>query len=291
MPRTEMSEQVVLLVEVKGAYKAFEGSPDKYMVRCKNWCVIGLSPLLMESLHVSQQQSSLRKCLRALRTLTCFQLVSMFACSVLFILPFQVKHFMAFFTREAPVECFVRKNSNVNTEQLWNLLLHMELLMLVQLCQRGKGLVTNGTKELHSTTTLRRRFLLRYSSGWTLQVWLQLLAQIPPRQVFLLQTTFSGLQLILRAWGCSVWATWFFHTSSGNLNNNKPVMRKTAGNGKVSTTWLLLISSLCCTSGPATTPPILWRRAAFFISCNASTEKFTVTAWNCQSVELGVVRS
>ena len=28
MPRTEMSEQVVLLVEVKGAYKAFEGSPE-----------------------------------------------------------------------------------------------------------------------------------------------------------------------------------------------------------------------------------------------------------------------
>lgn len=108
----------------------------------------------------------------------------------------------------------------------------MELLMLVQLCQWGKGLVTNGTKELHSTTTLRRRFLLRYSSGWTLQVWLQLLAQIPPRQVFLLQTTFPSLQLILRAWGWSIWSTWFFHTSSGNLNNNKPVMRKTAGNGK-----------------------------------------------------------
>ena len=36
MPRTEMSEQVVLLVEVKGAYKALEGSPDKWMVRCKN---------------------------------------------------------------------------------------------------------------------------------------------------------------------------------------------------------------------------------------------------------------
>ena len=35
MPRTEMSEQVVLLVEVKGAYKAFEGSPDKWMVRLK----------------------------------------------------------------------------------------------------------------------------------------------------------------------------------------------------------------------------------------------------------------
>ena len=33
MPRTEMSEQVVLLVEVKGAYKALEGSPDKWMVR------------------------------------------------------------------------------------------------------------------------------------------------------------------------------------------------------------------------------------------------------------------
>ena len=115
MPRTEMSEQVMLLVEIKGAYKALEGSPDKWMVSCKSWSVIGLSPLLMESLHVSQEQSSLRKCLRALRTLTCFQLVSMFACSVLFILPFQVKHFMAFFTREAPVECFVRKNPNVNS--------------------------------------------------------------------------------------------------------------------------------------------------------------------------------
>ena len=114
--------------------------------------------------------------------------------------------------------CWMFCQEKSKCEQLWNLLLHMELLMLVQLCQRGKGLVTNGTKELHSTTTLRRRFLLRYSSGWTLQVWLQLLAQIPPRQVFLLQTTFSGLQLILRAWGCSIWSTWFFHTSSGNLN-------------------------------------------------------------------------
>ena len=35
MPRTEMSEQVVLLVEIKGAYKALEGSPDKWMVRLK----------------------------------------------------------------------------------------------------------------------------------------------------------------------------------------------------------------------------------------------------------------
>ena len=35
MPRTEMSEQVVLLVEIKGAYKALEGSPDKWMVRSK----------------------------------------------------------------------------------------------------------------------------------------------------------------------------------------------------------------------------------------------------------------
>ena len=35
MPRTKMSEQVVLLVEIKGAYKALEGSPDKWMVRLK----------------------------------------------------------------------------------------------------------------------------------------------------------------------------------------------------------------------------------------------------------------
>jgi hypothetical protein len=42
MPRTEMGEQIVLLVEVKRTDKAFE-SP----------------PLFMESLHVCQQQSSL----------------------------------------------------------------------------------------------------------------------------------------------------------------------------------------------------------------------------------------
>ena len=35
VPGTEMSEQVVLLVEVKGAYKAFEGSPESGWLICK----------------------------------------------------------------------------------------------------------------------------------------------------------------------------------------------------------------------------------------------------------------
>ena len=62
----------------------------------------------MESLHVCQQQSSLWKCFRALRTLAGLQLIPMLACSVLLILPFHVKNLMAFFTGKAPTRylCF-----------------------------------------------------------------------------------------------------------------------------------------------------------------------------------------
>ena len=56
----------------------------------------------MECLHVCQQQSSLWKCFRALRTLTGLQLIPMLARSVLLILPFHVKNLMAFFTGKAP---------------------------------------------------------------------------------------------------------------------------------------------------------------------------------------------
>ena len=59
MPRTEMGEQIVLLVEVKRTDKAFERPPVTSGNETFNSILDYYSPLFMECLHVCQQQSSL----------------------------------------------------------------------------------------------------------------------------------------------------------------------------------------------------------------------------------------
>ena len=104
MPGTEMGEQIVFLVEVERTDKAFKCPPANKPAHDSAWKYFDLnSPLLVESLHVCQQQSSLWKCFRALWTLAFFKLIAMLACSVLLILPLHVKNLMAFLTWKAPI--------------------------------------------------------------------------------------------------------------------------------------------------------------------------------------------
>ena len=182
----------------------------------------------MESLHVCQQQSSLWKCFRALRTLAGLQLIPMLVCSVLLILPFHVKNLMAFFTGKAPARylCFhIHTGIPFRIEQK-DLLLHMKLLMLVKLSQGSKGFVTDGTEKLHPSGRLWRRLHWKNTSAWALQVWFQLLTEIPSWHVFFLQTPLSCLQLILRFWcHCRV-TLGFFQISASNLKKMIPLRHK-----------------------------------------------------------------
>ena len=107
-----------------------------------------------------------------------------------------------------------------------DLLLHMKLLMLVKLSQGSKGFVTDGTEKLHPSGRLWRRLHWKNTSAWALQVWFQLLTEIPSWHVFFLQTPLSCLQLILRFWcHCRV-TLGFFQISASNLKKMIPLRHK-----------------------------------------------------------------
>ena len=93
------------------------------------------SPLLVECLHVCQQQSSLWKCFRALGTLACLQLITMLACSVLLILPFHVKNLMAFFAGKTPAVGCIAVTTAIN--MCARLVYYCGVIGLCPLCRRA----------------------------------------------------------------------------------------------------------------------------------------------------------
>ena len=84
----------------------------------------------------------MRECLGTFRAFAGLELVPVLVPPVLLVLPLHLEHLVALLAGEAP--------GQGKTDDGWHLPLHMELLVLVELCHRSKCLVTYWTKKLHS---------------------------------------------------------------------------------------------------------------------------------------------